>query len=142
MKNKAFLSILEQLCMILIFAIVAAICLRAFSFANSISQDRKALDQAVIAAQNTAEVLKSNQGDFEASAAELLGSVENKCLVIHYNESGLPTAEEANAHFKLIADLQASSHPLTECARIQVVKNSSVIYELSVTWQAGGRDNG
>ena len=142
MKNRAFLSILEQLCMILIFAVAAAICLRAFSLANSISRDREVLDQAVIAAQNTAEVLKSNKGDFVASAAKLSGSNENASLVIRYGEDGLPTSDEANVHFKLIADMHTSPHPLTECARIQVIQNDSVIYELTVAWQTGGRNNG
>ena len=71
MKNRAFLSILEQLCMILIFAVVAAVCLRVFSLANEISKDRDRLDRAVITAQYTAELLKSSKGDLEACADAL-----------------------------------------------------------------------
>ena len=77
MKNKAFLSILEQLCMILIFAIASAVCLRVFYSANNISKSRDTLDQAVIAAQNTAELIKSTKGDLQACAAKLEGIYDN-----------------------------------------------------------------
>lgn len=136
MKNKAFLSILEQLCMILIFAAASAICLRVFSLANEISQNRDALDKAVVAAQYTAELLKSSSGDFEICAKELSGQTSDDILTVLYNSDGSPINSGSEEYFKLTAVKTVAPHNLTECAQITVTQSDTVIYSLCVIWQA------
>ena len=58
MKQKTFVPLMEQICMICIFALAAALCLQGFALANKISEDRHAKDCALISAQNAAEILK------------------------------------------------------------------------------------
>lgn len=141
MKNKAFLSILEQLCMILIFAIACAICLRVFSLANEISKDRDSLDQAVIAAQNAAELLKSNKGDLQECAQELLGNAVENTLTVFYNSKGEAVDNETDSYFSLVATKKTSQHSFAESAQITIIQNNKTIFELDVVWQSGGSSN-
>lgn len=61
MKSKASLVLMEQLVMILVFALCAALCLQAFVGADRISQETARRDEAVLLAQNTAESLKAGR---------------------------------------------------------------------------------
>lgn len=55
MGNKAPLIIIEQLVMILTFALVATFCIQIFIKADEISRRSRERDKAVIAVQNEAE---------------------------------------------------------------------------------------
>lgn len=72
MRSKAPLAMMEQLVMVLVFALAAALCLQVFVLSDKTSRRNEARDRAVLEAQNTAEELKSLRGDF-AQAAELYG---------------------------------------------------------------------
>lgn len=72
MKSKTPLVLMEQLIMVLVFALAAAVCLRLFAVSEQISRKNEAISQAVLIAQNAAEQLKSSQGDPEAAAQILL----------------------------------------------------------------------
>ena len=52
MTNKAPLALIEQTVMLLIFSVAAALCLQAFAWANRISCENAARDEAVLQAQN------------------------------------------------------------------------------------------
>ncbi len=47
MKSKAPLVMMEQMVMILVFALAAALCLQAFVLSNSLSEQGQARDQAL-----------------------------------------------------------------------------------------------
>ena len=66
MKEHSFPVILEQVCMVLVFAVAAAICLRVFAAADRISQENECMSKAVLFVQNTAEQLKGCNGDPES----------------------------------------------------------------------------
>lgn len=68
MKNRTSLVLMEQLVMILVFALAAAFCLQAFAGADQISRETGLRDSAVLLAQNTAEALKASAGDTDAAA--------------------------------------------------------------------------
>ena len=59
MRSKATLYLMEQLVMVLVFALAAAVCLRLFVGAQNTAEETSRRDGAVIAAQNAAELLKS-----------------------------------------------------------------------------------
>ena len=67
MKNKTSLQLMEQLVMILVFALSAAICLQIFAKARTISNASAQQDHAVLLAQNAAECLKASCGDMDAA---------------------------------------------------------------------------
>jgi len=63
MKNKTSLLLMEQLVMVLVFALAAALCLTVFVKADQISRETARRDEAVLLAQNAAQVLKATAGD-------------------------------------------------------------------------------
>ena len=71
MRSKAPLALMEQVVMVLVFALAAALCLQVFVVSNRMSERNKDIDRAVLLAQNTAETLKACGGVEEA--AEVMG---------------------------------------------------------------------
>ena len=59
MRSKAPLTLMEQVLMILVFALAAALCVQVFVFSGQSSRRNEARDRAVLEAQNAAETLKS-----------------------------------------------------------------------------------
>ncbi|MBO5175988.1 MAG: hypothetical protein J6K04_13485 [Lachnospiraceae bacterium] len=59
MKSKAPLVMMEQIVMVLIFALAAALCLQTFVLSGKISKNTEELNRASIEAQNAAETLKA-----------------------------------------------------------------------------------
>ena len=123
MKNKTFLPMLEQMIMILIFALAAAFCLQGFAAASRISKRQAVLTEAVVTVQNTAEILKSSQGDFEL-ASELLGGI--------ITTEGLQIPAD---DYVVTACTAAEEYDLLSSAKIEVMYNTEILYELTVTWQ-------
>lgn len=65
MRSRTPLALMEQLVMILVFALAAAFCLRIFVLSDRISKDNQVFSYALFEAQNTAELLKETGGDWE-----------------------------------------------------------------------------
>ena len=61
MKSRATLMLLEQLLMLLVFSLAAALCLRCFVRASEIQKETARRDEAVLIAQNAAEMLKAGE---------------------------------------------------------------------------------
>lgn len=135
MKHKVFLPLLEQIIMIGLFAIVAVICLQGFALSNRISTEQAIQDQAVVAAQNTAETLKSTHGDLSAAASLLSGKVIDDSLIILYDSQGKPTLDADAEEFRVCAQITESSDELLGSSIIQIIYRDEIIYSLTVGWQ-------
>jgi len=68
-RSKAPLALIEQAMMLLVFALAAALCLKAFVWADGQSERIGLRDDALLQAQNAAETLKGFHGDFETAAS-------------------------------------------------------------------------
>lgn len=128
-KSKTTLTLMEQIIMILVFAVAAAVSLRVFVYADSRSERNVVNDVAVNESRNAAEVLKSTGGDF-ARTAELLGAKETergmeKALVSEYGD------------FLLSIERQESTSALLGIARVTVknVTAGTEVYSITVKWQ-------
>lgn len=60
MRSKAPLVLMEQLVMLLVFALAAALCVQAFALSEKTSARNAARDRAILEAQNAAEAMKGN----------------------------------------------------------------------------------
>ena len=91
MKSKAPLTMMEQMVMLLVFALAAALCLQAFVKSDEMSRNMEARDQAVTLCQSAAEAIRHSGGDFE-KAAEILGAnvYDQDSLMIDYKEDWTP----------------------------------------------------
>lgn len=92
MKSKASLFLMEQLVMVLVFALAAALCLNIFVRANEISAQTACRDEAMIIAQNAAEALK-NSGD--PKVAQRLVDSGSYQLEIREETSGISGLRQA-----------------------------------------------
>ena len=62
MKSKAPLALMEQIVMILVFALAAALCLQAFACSYNISSRDRIRDAAMLQVQNITEEIKACGG--------------------------------------------------------------------------------
>jgi len=127
MRSKAPLAMLEQLVMLLVFALAAALCLQAFVLADEISADSARQDRAVLEVQKAAEIVKHCRGDW-ALAADLLQADRSGSTLQLDAEDGVLTVTPAEAPTALLhaADIAMYSH------------DGSLIFDVQVVWQNGG----
>ncbi|MBQ7858639.1 MAG: hypothetical protein IJ347_00685 [Faecalibacterium sp.] len=79
-KSRASLLLMEQLVMVLVFALSAAICLQVFVKADEISRMGEQTDRAVLLAQTGAETIKGCKGDLQRAAGLLQGQFADRQL--------------------------------------------------------------
>lgn len=84
MKNRALLSLMEQLIMVLVFSLAAAVCLRLFGAADVLALETARRDEAVLAARNAAELLKAGY------SSDRLAPPEGYRLDVREEETHLP----------------------------------------------------
>ena len=120
--------------MVLVFALAAALCLRAFVLADGISRRVEATDRAVLWAESAADTLKARDGDLAQAAAELGGNLDGQRWIIPLDETWQETAGEST--YTLTAQPIQSGQPLLGRAQIDVAqKNGDSLFSLEVCWQ-------
>jgi hypothetical protein len=101
MRTKEPLVLMEQVVMILVFALAAALCVQVFAYADRTSRYYEMRDQAVLQVQNEAELLKrqanqSGDTDYQRFYDENWELVPEEfddaayCLTVDYQESEEP----------------------------------------------------
>lgn len=136
MKSKAPLVMMEQMVMILVFALAAALCLQAFVLSDRMSAENRARDKAVVLCQNAAEALRASSGDMEAAAAVLgTDTYEEGSLMADYDE-GWEKAQ-GSMRYTLGASRQESGVPGLGSATVWVRDEAEgkELFRLSVSWQ-------
>ena len=134
MKSRAPLALMEQTVMVLVFALAAALCLRAFVLADGISRQVEATDRAVLWAESAADTLKARNGDLAQAAAELGGNLDGQRWIIPLDETWQETAGESA--YTLTAQPIQSGQPLLGRTQIDVAeKNGESLFSLEVCWQ-------
>ena len=135
MKSKAPLSLMEQLAMLLVFALAAALCLQIFVFSGQVSRECETRDRAVAVAQNAAETLKAARGDLER-AAQLYGGVfRDGKWKMGFDEAWQEVAPE-NANYCLVVARTENDTPLLGTADVTVQnRDTEDIFRISVAWQ-------
>ena len=85
MKNKSPLALMEQLLMLMVFAIAAALCLQIFAISGRISRSIETRDNAMTVVQNAAESLKISNGNLAAHASIFGGTHSEGSWEIYYD---------------------------------------------------------
>ena len=133
MKNKGALVLIEQAVMLLVFALAAVLCLRAFVWADTTSKEITARDGALIQAQNAAETLKSCAGDLDAAADQMGGIRDGAGWVVLYDESWNVTDEEHTYMLRAMPDRSGLAY--LGRAEVSVYRGDSELTALEVCWQ-------
>lgn len=140
-RSKAPLAMMEQMVMLLVFALAAALCLQAFVKSDSMSKDMEARDRAMVLCQNTAEAIRSTGGAYD-SACDLMGvpfpypGLGKEATVLYYDEDWT-LIDTDDCAFKLwIVPLDSGADGLGK-ARISVEESggSDEIFAIEVAWQ-------
>jgi hypothetical protein len=139
---------MEQIVMVLVFALAAALCLRVFVFSELASARNEAVDRAVLECQSAAEFLKStglSAGEAQAElAGRMGGTVSQGLLQICYDENWnvLPENNETCAYVVEMQGVSAEVDGLAKAhIRAAAVKDISVggsgesLFSIDVAWQ-------
>ena len=143
MKSRAPLALMEQMVMLLVFALAAALCLQAFVRSDNISRQSEARDRAAMLVQSAAEAIQSYGGDAcdsFAGAAELLGGqYEQGLLWVDYDEDWNLGGDA----YRLEAQGILSENPALREAAVQMVDaRGKPIFSIQIAWQGEVRGNG
>ncbi len=141
MKSKAPLILMEQLVMLAVFALAAALCLQAFVKSDQLSRRAEAQDRAVALCQSAAEVIRANGGDLPAAAAALgltYGAYAGESLDFEAHYNGDWTLSNTREYdYCLRAERVEAGIAGLGRAKIWVVKTAdgSTVFELEAAWQ-------
>ena len=140
MKSKAPLAMMEQIVMVLVFALSAALCVQVFVLSDRTSRENEARDGAAVMAQNTAEQIKSVRGDF-ARAAELYGGGWNgQMWGASLGADWTPAAADA-AVYHVLAAPSETGRPLLGGATVAVyTADGDCLCTLTAAWQEVAED--
>lgn len=138
MKSKAPLVLMEQMVMLLVFALAAALCLQAFVKSDSASRRSEARDRAAVLCQSVAESVRSS-GGLDAAAQRLGCQFSQGLLWMDYDEDW---NSDPDGIYRLTAQGLPSGTPGLNLARVAVDQDGEVLFELEIAWQgevtAGG----
>lgn len=136
MKNKAPLALMEQLVMVLVFALAAAVCLQVFVFSDQMSRRNEIMDRAVLAAQSAAETIKHTKGDYRQATQTLGGNWDETAWNLCYNEKGDLITHAEDAAFLLSVSETDSGQPLLGMAEVTAeMPDGDVLFVIPVAWQ-------
>ena len=139
MRSKAPLVLMEQMVMILVFALAAALCVQVFVLSDQTSRNNEARAQALTAAQSAAETLKHYDGDYETAAQKLGGSWNGGVWEFFCDEDWNVTGN-TNAAYHVRVTPVDSGHALLGNAEIAVCTTAGEqLCSLPVAWQEVAR---
>ena len=135
MKNKSPLTLMEQLIMLMVFAIAAALCLQIFALSGRISRSMDTRDRAITAVQNAAESIKISSGNL-ADHVSLFGGTQNgNTWEICYNADWEITSSD-NAVYFVTAVIEDDDNDYLGTADVCAVSSDGeVIFKLTAAWQ-------
>ena len=135
MRSKTPLALMEQVIMVLVFALAAALCLRVFVLSDRISRECEARDRAVPAVQTVAEILKNCRGDFAETERLAEAALDNIDILLYHSDRTEHT-EDALCITVLPANTESE---LLGSAEVSALNDSGdVIFSLTVSWQEVG----
>lgn len=141
MRSKAPLTLMEQMVMLLVFALAAGLCLQAFVRSNAVSEQGDVRDQAVAAVQSAAEAIRHSGGDVEhalSQAAELLGAdYAQGTLTWNYTlDNGRESAPDPHPPILEAWGLESNAPGLAKAAvRVSQGDSPTAVFEIEIAWQ-------
>lgn len=118
MRSKTPLVLMEQLVMVLVFALAAVMCLRMFVLSNNLSEHYAASDRAALEAQTAAEHMKHGTLTRYMEGKNAAWNDGVWMMAFDAGWNAVPQGEAA-AYILTVAQ-EDSGHDLLWCARIRV----------------------
>lgn len=135
-ESKASLVLMEQVIMVLVFALVAAICIQTFVLARNISLRLEERDHAMNISQVLAETVKAYGGSLEEVGKELGGTIDGKQLVFYYDDRWNEVSEVAKADYCAVF-VQEEKDTFCRYGKVIVCDAAQErdIFSMRVAWQ-------
>ncbi len=134
MKSNASLALIEQVIMLLILIVAAALCLQAFAWSDQQSLYYTQRDRGIAELQSTAEVLKAHDGDFTAAAAAYGGAATPTQWVLDFEENW--NIIETSGAYRICATAIASETKYLGSADLTVETADGVtLAQFTLCWQ-------
>ena len=92
--SKSTLFLMEQIIVIAVFALCAAVCVNIFVESYLMTVGSRQKNDAIIIAENYAECYKAVSGDLNAAASIIGASLSNGALKTYYNDEWNVCAED------------------------------------------------
>ena len=127
MKSKTPLVLMDQIIMVLIFALSAVVYIKVFVYSNNVSKSVEAASHAAFKAQTMAEELKYSSGESLEN-----WNYDNDSWYIYYDENWQETKEEAEYTMKVTKEYEEDG--LCRVS-LRVLDDREVIFEIPVAWQ-------
>lgn len=144
MKSRAPLLLMEQLIMLLVFALAAVICVKAFVLSDRISREDSAREQAILQAQSAAETYKNYNGDSRKAIRTFGGTLKGDTWLVYWNSDWKQVKNAKNAAYLLQIQPISSGREKLGKARVTVTasgnsgsKGNRKLTGFSVAWQKG-----
>lgn len=102
MKSSLFL--MEQLFVILVFSICAAVCVNIFASSFIMARSSRDINNSLIIAEHGAESYKAAAGDAEKAAFLLGGSAGDSIITVYYDENRRVCGEGQAAYVMSITE--------------------------------------
>ena len=132
MRSKTPLALMEQVIMVLVFALAAALCMRAFVLADSTSRACEERDRALPAVQTVAEALKLCRGDCAEAERMAEAALKNVDVVLCHSDG----VDVSSDDFCITIRPVESGQELMGCAEVAAVNaKGEEILTLTVAWQ-------
>ena len=137
MKSKTPLMLMEQLIMILIFALAAAWCMRLFVHAAKLAEQNEAVFQASFLAQNTAEEIKSRGGAFDELFFSEEWKQEHGVWIRAYDADWTPISESEHEGALYRLEVREEETELSGLVkvRVSVWNEEQELFAIPVAWQ-------
>lgn len=127
-RSKAPLALMEQIIMILVFALTAAVCLQAFVYSNQLSVKGDQENLAASHAQEVVEHCKTMSGDLDQVQSQLSGERAGDSLTVAYEKD----------HMTVVLKITEKTDWLAK-AKVRVLdEKGQEIYSVDTAWQRGG----
>lgn len=112
-RNKSGLFLMELIVVTLFFSAAAVISVRIFFAGESISKDSRLLTNAVIEAQNAAQLIKNDAGGMETFCSYYGVSIEGGKAIVYFDEAFVPCEHEEGAKIEMIV-IQTQEEKIVE----------------------------
>lgn len=127
-RSKAPLALMEQIIMILVFALTAAVCLQAFVYSNNLSEEGDKENLAASHAQEVVETCKMYSGDLDQVQLKLSGERTENGLSVFYEEDHMTVFLEITEQDDWLARAKVSVRD----------EKDKEIFSVDTAWQRGG----
>ena len=140
MKSKAPLALMEQILMVMVFALAAGLCLQVFVLGSQISHRCEAKDRAVLVVQNVAEVWKIHRGDARMCVQKLGGTYDVDGWQVGYDANWEETGTDEAEYLVYAVPVATEDLLLGSVEICAQTADGDHLFEVSVAWQEDGNE--